>query len=78
MERLSRRVGGKMLPAVVMPSRKRQQSTLGTTAMPSVVGDKWQLVIPSELAYGERGAGDMISPHSTLIFEIELLGIEGK
>lgn len=42
------------------------------------VGDKWQLVIPSELAYGERGAGDMISPHSTLIFEIELLGIEGK
>jgi FKBP-type peptidyl-prolyl cis-trans isomerase FklB len=42
------------------------------------VGDKWQLVIPSELAYGDRGAGDVISPHSTLIFEIELLGIEAK
>ena len=40
------------------------------------VGDKWQLVIPSKLAYGARGAGDLISPHSTLIFEIELLGIE--
>ncbi len=42
------------------------------------VGDKWQLVIPSELAYGPRGAGDVIGPNSTLIFEIELLGIEGK
>jgi len=42
------------------------------------VGDKWQLVIPSKLAYGERGAGDVIRPHSTLIFEIELLGIEAK
>jgi FKBP-type peptidyl-prolyl cis-trans isomerase FklB len=40
------------------------------------VGDKWQLVIPSKLAYGARGAGDLIVPHSTLIFEIELLGIE--
>jgi FKBP-type peptidyl-prolyl cis-trans isomerase FklB len=40
------------------------------------VGDKWQLVIPSKLAYGARGAGDLIGPHSTLIFEIELLGIE--
>lgn len=41
------------------------------------VGDKWQLVIPSELAYAERGAGDDIGPNSVLVFEVELLGIAG-
>ena len=40
------------------------------------VGDKWRLVIPSELAYGARGAGAKIPPYSTLIFEVELLDIE--
>ena len=39
------------------------------------VGDKWQLFIPSELAYGPHGAGAVIGPDSVLIFEIELLGI---
>ncbi len=39
------------------------------------VGDKWQLFIPSELAYGPRGAGGVIGPNATLIFEIELLDI---
>ncbi len=40
------------------------------------VGSKWRVVIPSHLAYGERGAGSLIKPNMTLVFEIELLGIE--
>ena len=40
------------------------------------VGSKWELYIPSELAYGARGTGGQIKPFSTLIFEVELLSIE--
>lgn len=41
------------------------------------VGDKWKLYIPSDLAYGENGSPPVIGPNSVLVFDIELLGIEG-
>jgi len=48
-----------------------------TEALPLMkVGDKWKLVIPPALAYGERGSPPKIGPNSVLVFEIELLSIE--
>ena len=41
-------------------------------------GSKWRLFIPSQLAYGPNGAGPVIGPDSTLIFDVELIKIEGK
>src|SRR6266436_4788893 len=42
------------------------------------VGSKWQLFIPSDLGYGDRGSGPNIGPGATLIFEVELLSIQSK
>src|SRR5216684_261984 len=41
-------------------------------------GSKWQLFVPSDLAYGQRGAGGGIAPNSTLVFEVELVSIKSN
>lgn len=41
-------------------------------------GSKWRLFIPSQLAYGPQGAGNVIGPNATLIFDVELLKVIGK
>ena len=44
------------------------------TSMPT--GSKWHIVIPSQLAYGERGAGNDIGPNEVLVFDVELVSIK--
>ncbi|MBP6609802.1 MAG: FKBP-type peptidyl-prolyl cis-trans isomerase [Paludibacter sp.] len=64
--------------------RRGEPATFGVTQVISgwvealqlmPVGSKWKLFIPSELAYGAQGAGQQIGPHTTLVFEVELLDI---
>ena len=61
-------------PSTFQANRVIAGWTEALTMMP--VGAKWELYIPSELAYGSKETGGQIQPFSTLIFEIELLGIE--
>jgi FKBP-type peptidyl-prolyl cis-trans isomerase FklB len=78
---------GTLLDGTVFDSsvRRGQPATFGVTQVISgwvealqlmPVGSKWKLFIPSQLAYGPHGAGELIGPHATLIFEVELLSIE--
>ncbi|WP_294615374.1 FKBP-type peptidyl-prolyl cis-trans isomerase [uncultured Bacteroides sp.] len=61
-------------PATFRANQVIKGWTEAITMMP--VGSKWELYIPQELAYGSRETGGKIQPFSTLIFEVELLGIE--
>jgi FKBP-type peptidyl-prolyl cis-trans isomerase FklB len=77
---------GQLLDGTVFDSsvRRGEPATFGVTQVISgwvealqimPTGSKWKLFIPSDLAYGAQGAGQSIAPHSTLIFEVELLDI---
>ena len=60
-------------PATFVPTQVIRGWTEALTMMP--VGSKWQLYIPQELGYGDRATGS-IPPYSTLIFDVELVGID--
>lgn len=80
---------GKLIDGTVFDSsvERGEPATFGVTqVIPGWVealqlmktGAKWRLFIPSALAYGPRGAGGLIGPNQTLIFDVELLKIVGK
>jgi FKBP-type peptidyl-prolyl cis-trans isomerase len=63
-------------PATFQVNRVIKGWTEALQLMPT--GSKWQLFIPPDLAYGERGAGAAVPPDSTLIFDVELVSIQPK
>lgn len=67
---------GKSKPSTFPANRVITGWTEALTMMP--VGSKWEIYVPYNLAYGSREMGGKIKPFSTLIFEVELLGIENK
>lgn len=80
---------GKLIDGTVFDSSvdRGQPATFGVTqVIPGWVealqlmkaGSKWRLFIPSALAYGPQGAGNIIGPNQTLIFDVELLKVLGK
>ncbi len=80
---------GKLIDGTVFDSSvdRGEPATFGVTqVIPGWVealqlmkaGSKWRLFIPSELAYGPQGAGGVIGPNQTLIFDVELISVEGK
>ena len=82
-------VGGTLIDGTVFDSsvERGEPATFGVTqVIPGWVealqmmkaGSKWRLYIPSALAYGPNGAGGVIGPNATLIFDVELLEVIGK
>ncbi|MBQ9074032.1 MAG: FKBP-type peptidyl-prolyl cis-trans isomerase [Muribaculaceae bacterium] len=80
---------GKLIDGTVFDSsvERGQPATFGVTQVipgwvealqKMKVGSKWRLFIPSNIAYGPQGAGGVIGPNATLIFDVELLQIVGK
>lgn len=80
---------GKLIDGTVFDSSvdRGEPATFGVTqVIPGWVealqlmkaGSKWRLFIPSDLAYGPQGAGGVIGPNQTLIFDVELISVEGK
>ncbi len=80
---------GKLIDGTVFDSSEERgmPATFGVTqVIPGWVealqlmkaGSKWRLYIPSQLAYGPQGAGGVIGPNATLIFDVELLKVLGK
>lgn len=80
---------GKLIDGTVFDSsvERGEPATFGVTqVIPGWVealqlmkaGSKWRLFIPSNLAYGPNGAGNIIGPDATLIFDVELLSVVGK
>lgn len=80
---------GKLIDGTVFDSSvdRGEPATFGVTqVIPGWVealqlmkaGSKWRLFIPSNLAYGPNGAGNVIGPDSTLIFDVELINVVGK
>lgn len=80
---------GKLIDGTVFDSsvERGEPATFGVTqVIPGWVealqlmkkGSNWRLYIPSDLAYGQRGAGGVIGPNSTLIFDVELLDVTGR
>ena len=80
---------GKLIDGTVFDSSEErgEPATFGVTQVSPgwvealqlmIAGSKWRLFIPSQLAYGPQGAGGVIGPNQTLIFDVNLIKVVGK